>query len=80
MAGTMRIPKKITKRYERKVEATPETRTPSYVEDRRAALNNLFFFDPENPPAPKRKHAKHNIRWKRRKIAAASRARNRRNR
>lgn len=41
------------------------------------ALNVFFAFDPENPPKPKRKHATHNLRWRRRKIVAASRRANR---
>ncbi len=41
------------------------------------ALNKVFLFDPENPPKKKRKHAKHDLRWRRRKITAASRKANR---
>jgi len=40
-------------------------------------LNRIFSFDPAKPPKAKRKHAKHDTRWTRRKIAAESRRRNR---
>lgn len=40
-------------------------------------LNTLFLFDPKLPLKPRRKHAKHDLRFRRRKIAAASRRRNR---
>ena len=42
-----------------------------------AKLNALFLFDPLKPPKAKRRHAAHDSRWRRRKIAAASRRRNR---
>ena len=40
-------------------------------------LNHIFSFDPASPPKPRRKHAKHNGRWRLRKIVSASRKANR---
>jgi hypothetical protein len=40
-------------------------------------LNEVFHFDPNDPPRARRKHARHDIRWRRRKITAATRRRNR---
>lgn len=43
----------------------------------RQTLDELFLFDRLAPRRARRKHAKHDVRWRRRKIAAASRRSNR---